>query len=180
MSNQKYNNHSIAVREFTEARLGRPVPNAPTKLSVAAVRKYLGLCMSEMVELARTVTDSNADALEMVRSCLGMDAAKVEPTFANDIDIVGSQADAMVDLEYYSRDIACEHGINLDNVFDAVHDANMLKKFPDGTFHTDEIAPGVFKVIKPPGWVQLGVPNIDLVMEQDTSQGSWSDRPQNQ
>lgn len=169
----KYPHHSEAVREFTEARLGRSVPATPVVLSKNAVRKYLGLCMSEMVELARTVTDSNAEALELVRSCLGMDAARIEPTFNTEVEIIASQADAMVDLEYYSRDIANEHGINLDTVFDEVHDANMLKKFPDGTFHTAEISPGIFKVIKPPGWIELGVPDVDKVIIGAMSDGSW-------
>ncbi len=172
----KYPHHSEAVREFTEARLNRQVPNMPHALSEKSVRKYIGLCMSELTELARTVTDSNADALQLVRECLGMDPAKVEHTFPSEKDVIAAQADAMVDLEYYSRDIANEHGMNLDLVFDEVHDANMLKKFPDGTFHVDEIAPGIFKVIKPPGWMDLGVPNVDKIVEHSTNYGSWPDR----
>lgn len=172
----KYPHHSEAVREFTEARLNQHVSSIPKPLSESAVRKYIGLCMSELTELARTVTPSNIAALELVRSCLGMDPAKVEHTFPTQIDLIAAQADAMVDLEYYSRDIANEHGINLDYVFDEVHDANMLKKFPDGKFHTDEIAPGIFKVIKPPGWMDLGVPHVEDVIKQNIEIGSWPDR----
>lgn len=169
----KYPHHSEAVRDFTEARLGRPVPNEPRALSETSIRKYIGLCMSELVEMARTVTTSNTAAHQLVKECLGMDPPKIEHEFPTDVDVIAAQADAAVDLEYYSRDIFNEHGINLDSVFDEVHDANMLKKFPDGTFHTQELAPGIFKVIKPPGWMDLGVPDINGVIATAMVNGSW-------
>jgi len=175
----KYPHHSESVREFTEARLNCQVASTPKPLNETSVRKYIGLCMSELTELARTVTNSNAEALQLVRDCLGMDPAKIEHTFPTEVDVMAAQADAMVDLEYYSRDIAGEHGLNLDTVFDEVHDANMLKKFPDGTFHTDQIAPGIFKVVKPPGWIELGVPHVDHVIGNAQKNGSWPDRPLN-
>lgn len=135
-----------------------------------AVRKYIGLCISELRELARTVTSSNEDAHKLVSECLGMDPAKIEHEFPTEEILIAAQADAMVDLEYYSRDIAGEHGINLDFVFDEVHDANMRKKFPDGEFHTEEVAEGIRKVIKPPGWVG---PNVEKVVREMNAKGSF-------
>ncbi len=173
MSVYKYPHHSEAVREFTEARLGGAVPNTPKPLDMTAVRKYIGLCMSELTELARTVTTSNAEAHQLVKDCLGMDPPKIEHQFATEVDVMAAQADAAVDLEYYSRDIFNEHGMNLDKVFDEVHDANMLKKFPDGTFHTEMLRPGIYKVIKPPGWIELGVPDVEGVIATAIVDGSW-------
>lgn len=171
MSNAKYRypHHSEAVAEFTTARLGHSIPNKPTPLNEQSVRKYIGLCISELRELARTVTDSNAEAHQLVTECLGMDPAKIEHTFPNEVTLLSAQMDAIVDLEYYSRDISNQHGFNLDLVFDEVHDANMRKKFPDGTFHTEEVAPGIRKVIKPPGWVG---PDVDKVVSDMLENGN--------
>ncbi len=50
-------------------------------------------------------------------------------------------------------------GINTDafqSAFSIVHDANMAKRFPDGTFHRDSIG----KIIKPPGWVEADLTYI--------------------
>lgn len=170
----EFPNHSLAVKEFTTARLNKECPDTPQLLSETAVRKYIGLCMSELVELARTVTNSNMEALEFTKQCLGMDPSKIEPIYTCDLDRIADQADAMVDLEYYSHDIANEHGLNLDLVFTEVHKANMLKKFDDGKFHTEEIAPGIYKVIKPAGWLALGVPDIKKVIQLCNTEGSWN------
>jgi len=167
-----YPNHSMAVGDFTVARLGKDLPTKPRPLDKKTVEKYIGLCTSELVELARTVTSSNTEATEFVRSCVGMDPSSEEPVFVDEIDVISAQADAACDLEYYSRDIFNEHGINLDFVFDEVHNANMLKKFPDGTFHTIEVAPGVRKVQKPPTWHKLNVPNVRSCIEQMLTDGS--------
>lgn len=169
----RYPHHSEAVAEFTAARLGHSVPNTPKPLNETTVRKYIGLCVSELRELARTVTNSNAEAHQLVTECLGMDPAKIEHTFPDEVSLIAAQGDAMCDLDYYSRDVANEAGINLDLVFDEVHDANMRKKFPDGTFHTEEVVGAgghpIRKVIKPPGWVG---PDVDSVVRRMQTEGS--------
>jgi predicted HAD superfamily Cof-like phosphohydrolase len=168
----RYPHHSEAVAQFTAARLGHPVPNQPRPMDETAVRKYIGLCVSELRELARTVTTSNAEAHKLVVECLGMDPAKIEHTFPDEVSLISSQIDSIVDLDYYSRDIANEHGFNVDWVFDEVHDANMRKKFPDGTFHTETIVGSngnMRKVIKPPGWVG---PDVDSVVRRMQTEGS--------
>lgn len=169
----RYPHHSKAVAEFTEARLGHPVPKVPRHFNETTVRKYIGLCVSELRELARTVTNSNKEAHQLVLECMEMDPAKIEHTFPDEVSLISAQVDSIVDLEYYSRDICCEHGLNLDLVFDEVHDANMRKKFPDGTFHTEQIVGAgghhIRKVIKPPGWVG---PDIDSVVRRMQTEGS--------
>lgn len=170
----KYPHHSEAVAEFTAARLGNPVPNTPKPLDELTVRKYIGLCISELRELARTVTNSNEEAHLLVKECLSMDPSQVEHTFQTNVELIAAQMDAMVDLEYYSRDIAAEHGMNLDLVFDEVHDANMRKKFPDGLFRTIAVIGAnnhsIRKVIKPPGWVGPNIENLVVDMQKNGSQ----------
>lgn len=55
------------------------------------------------------------------------------------------------------------YGFPIDAVFDEVHQANMSKTFPDGTFHLIEVAPGIKKVGKPPGFHP---PNVRAVIEK--------------
>jgi predicted HAD superfamily Cof-like phosphohydrolase len=166
------------VSEFTTLRLnaGKPkdefvhLPTKPTLLTKQEVRKFIGLCASEMVELARTVTESNAEATEFVKDCVGMDPSATEPVFNDDIDRLSEQIDAVTDLYIYSADMSSGHGFNLDKVFPEVHAANMSKTFPDGTFHLKEIAPGIFKVAKPPNFTP---PNVRKVVEDMLKNGSW-------
>ena len=166
------------VSEFTTLRLNAgksnddtvSLPNKPIMLTKQEVRKFIGLCASEMVELARTVTDSNSDATEFVKECVGMDPSANEPVFKDDIDIIAEQIDSIVDLYIYSADISSGHGFNLDKAFPEIHEANMSKTFPDGTFHLTEIEPGIFKVAKPPSFKS---PNVRKVVEDMIENGSW-------
>jgi len=159
------------VSEFTALRLNAgktkeefvQLPTKPTLLSEKDVRKFIGLCTSELIELARTVTNSNAEATEFVRNCVGMDPSANEPVFKDDIDLLSEQIDSVVDLNYYSHDLSAGHGFPIDEAFAEVQRANMSKIFPDGTFHLKEVAPGIFKVEKPPSWTP---PDIRSVVEK--------------
>ena len=58
------------------------------------------------------------------------------------------QADAMIDVMYFALGTLVEMGIEPDNLFDIVQEANMNKLWPDGKPHYN--ADG--KTIKPNGW----------------------------
>ena len=166
------------VAEFTQLRLNAgkardefvPLPNKPRAMTKLEVKKFIGLCSSELVELARTVTSSNAEALEFTKECIGMDPSAHEPVMKDEIDVIADQVDSIVDMFIYSADISSEKGFNLDKVFAEVHRANMSKTFPDGTFHLVEISPGIFKVAKPPNFQP---PNVRKVVEDMIENGSW-------
>lgn len=68
-------------------------------------------------------------------------------TAVEEKDIV-EQADAMIDLIYFALGTLVEMGIEPDNLFSIVQDANMSKVWPDGKVHNR--ADG--KTIKPPTW----------------------------
>ena len=68
------------------------------------------------------------------------------------------QADAVVDIEYYLKDVTSRNAINTDAIFDIVHQANMNKRQLDGTFMLR--ADG--KVMKPDTWVS---PEEDKIKE---------------
>ena len=146
------------VSEFTLLRLNAgknsddfvPLPTKPTTLTKLEVQKFIGLCASELVELARTVTGSNAEALEFTKKCIGMDPSSNEPEFKDEIDVIAEQCDSVIDICYYAMDISASHGFPIDKAFAEVQRANMSKTFENGSFHLKEISPGIFKVAKPP------------------------------
>ena len=65
---------------------------------------------------------------------------------------VDEQADALVDAIYYLLDSAVRHGINLDPIFDIVHQANMNKIVNGKVLRRED-----GKILKPPGWQDPGV-----------------------
>lgn len=61
---------------------------------------------------------------------------------------VTEQADALVDAIYYICDCAVRNGINLDPLFDIVHNANMQKVVNGKVIRREEDG----KILKPKGW----------------------------
>ena len=64
-------------------------------------------------------------------------------------DNIYEQADAMIDLMYFALGTMVEMGLEADELFDIVQQANMAKLWPDGKPHYN---PKDGKVIKPEGW----------------------------
>jgi predicted HAD superfamily Cof-like phosphohydrolase len=78
------------------------------------------------------------------------------------------QADALVDVYYYSQNAACKVGVNLSSVFRLVHGANMAKRDPTtGKFIKREDG----KIIKPQGWV---APDVEEELMRQEKEGSWT------
>ncbi len=64
-------------------------------------------------------------------------------------DDIYEQADAMIDLIYFALGTMVEMGLEPDELFEIVQQANMAKLWPDGKPH---YTPKDGKVIKPEGW----------------------------
>ncbi len=64
-------------------------------------------------------------------------------------DDIYEQADAMIDLIYFALGTMVEMGLEVDELFEIVQNANMSKLWPDGKPHYN---PKDGKVIKPDGW----------------------------
>lgn len=62
---------------------------------------------------------------------------------------ITEQADAMVDLMYFTLGMFVEMGIDAEPLFEIVHNANMQKLWPDGKPRFRE---NDGKVVKPPTW----------------------------
>ena len=61
---------------------------------------------------------------------------------------------------------AAKKGVNLSSVFDVVHDANMAKKWEDGTFHKREDG----KILKPETW---SPPDVQKEIARQFKEGSF-------
>ena len=64
-------------------------------------------------------------------------------------DNIYEQADAMIDLMYFALGTMVEMGLEADELFEIVQQANMAKLWPDGKPHYN---PKDGKVIKPDTW----------------------------
>lgn len=123
------------------------------------------MCFSELVELLQTEYTKD-EIHNIVLKSITKDFSEDYTIPNNFTEKLADQADACVDCWYYALNAFCKKGINLSKVFDKVHQANMDKKFPDGTFHRRDDG----KIIKPDGWTP---PNILKCIEDQIEHGAW-------
>lgn len=151
--------NSEKVREFAETATkshlpdGSFLPSLPTTaipMNVESVGNIVKMVLDECVELLVTVTSSEDERKKILEDIIkNINYRKdLEIDNKNTETIVEAQIDAFVDIEYYIKDRAGRHGMNIDKVFDLVHEANMNKRLPNGEFLMREDG----KVLKPSGW----------------------------
>lgn len=71
------------------------------------------------------------------------------------------QADAMIDTIYFALGTLVEMGIEPDELFSIVQNANMSKLWSDGKPHYNEMG----KVIKPEGWEDPHKKLVDVIQK---------------
>ena len=137
------------VRDFT-IQAGQHVTDKPTKLDKEEVRFLLRMCLSEMQELALTVTDSVEESVEMLNDCMKTIDKSAHEQLTTDTQVIAAQADAVVDSWYYSCNAFAKKSVDISSVFDTVHEANMAKRDPK-TMKFNKREDG--KILKPEGWM---------------------------
>jgi predicted HAD superfamily Cof-like phosphohydrolase len=149
--------HTELVKKFTEESMGVTLPTRPQPMEEKDVRFIVRMVLSEMLELCCTVTDNEHEAREMLIECVGgVDHPSKFPVKEPVENLIAEQYDAFVDAWYYMLNTSVKKGVDLDKLFHLVHEANMRKRWEDGTFHRR----GDGKVMKPQGWTEP-----DLVSE---------------
>lgn len=137
------------VNEFTQAT-GEVVPPYPQLMTRKEVEFMIRMVLSEMQELANTVTNSEKESVELLHKvCDEIDISTHKCADMSEVEKVAEQADALVDANYYMLNIAGRNGHNLSKVFDAVHQANM-NKIDKETGMCKKREDG--KILKPAGW----------------------------
>ena len=84
---------------------------------------------------------------------------------------VTEQADALVDAIYYICDFAVRNGINLDPLFDIVHNANMQKVVNGKVIRRED-----GKILKPEGW-EDPAPKLIKEMTRQAREGGFNNNP---
>jgi predicted HAD superfamily Cof-like phosphohydrolase len=156
------------VKDFTQAT-GTECPSAPKAMDAEATRFIIRMVMSELCELACTVTDTAAERDDLMQQALDTRDRCKNFDYKDDTHLIAAQFDALVDSWYYSLNTAAKHGVNMSSIFDIVHGANMAKRDPETKQFLRREADG--KIIKPVGWTS---PNIEAEIVRQTANGSWS------
>jgi predicted HAD superfamily Cof-like phosphohydrolase len=136
------------VRDFT-IQAGQQVTDAPTPMNKEETVFLLRMALSELQELALTVTDNVEESVDLLRECVNSIDRSHHEKLTTEDEIIAAQADSIVDLWYYGLNAFAKKSVNLSEIFDTVHNANMAKRDPKtGKF----IHRADGKIIKPEGW----------------------------
>lgn len=153
----------MIAQEFTMAA-GFDVPQYARPMDKDKVIWLSNMHVSEDMEFLYTVADPEEIYSIMIAAVDKQYAETLKKIAVGKLkkpespeEVVADQMDALIDIRYYSEDTAARHGMNLDPVMAAVHEANMKKILPDGTC----IKNGE-KVEKPPGWVAPDITSIAI------------------
>lgn len=166
MSNKS---NAVDVKEFTEGSSNKLCPKTPMPLDKQSVLFIIRMVISELDELACTVSNNDSDKETLMLSAFNTRDLCKNYKYDTELATVSAQADSMVDAWYYMLNIAAKHGMNLSKLFDVVHQANMDKRDPvSGKFIRRE-SDG--KVIKRDGWMP---PDIEGEMKKQYDNGSWN------
>ena len=156
------------VKEFTEGYLNIKCPDKPNPLSQSEVFFIIRMVMSELDELATTVTSNDEECKEFMFNALRKIDKCQNYEYNSEIELIGAQADSMVDAWYYMLNTASKHGINLSKLFNIVHQANMNKRDPKTHKFIRRESDG--KVVKPEGWMP---PDVEGEIMRQMEEGSW-------
>jgi predicted HAD superfamily Cof-like phosphohydrolase len=160
---------SEKVKEFTEGYTNQKCPDKPIAMTKDEVLWTIRMVMSEMDELAATVTSNDEECTALMQQALNTIDKCHNYEYNSEVKLIGAQADSMVDAEYYMHNIASKHGMNLSKLFDVIHAANMAKRDPTTKQFIRRESDG--KVIKPEGWQE---PDIDAEIRKQMEEGSWA------
>lgn len=147
------------VRDFT-IQAGQSVSSQPTAMSKDEVKFLLRMCLSELQELALTVTDSVDESVDLLKECIGSIDKSAHVKLENEDELIAAQADSIVDLWYYGLNAFAKKSVDLSEIFNVVHQSNMDKRDPvtKKFIHRSD-----GKIIKPADWKP---PNIESIIKK--------------
>ncbi len=146
------------VRQFTE-EAGQECTPEPTSMNYDEVKFLLRMCLSELQELALTVTGSVEESVDLLRQCVGTIDKSEHAKLETQDDVIAAQADSLVDLYYYGLNAFAKKSVDVSEIFDTVHTSNMAKRDPKTQkFLKREDG----KIIKPDEWT---APDITAIIK---------------
>ena len=168
-----YLSDAEAVREFT-MEAGQPTPEKPIPMSLEETTFIAKMILDETMELMATVLPP-AEAKAALKGMIDKSEDLPQETYAEAtaeeraVHQCADQADALVDIYYYSLNAAAKKGMNLSSVFKLVHGANMAKRDPATGHFIKRESDG--KIIKPAGWKP---PDVEAELKRQLAEGSWA------
>ena len=120
----------------------------------------------ELVEFIRAACEDEASfdrSIASLHQALDQAAEKVRTKHPAEQSLVG-QVDALIDTLYLTYGSFVLMGVDPEQIFEIVHQANMGKIFPDGKAHFD---PGTHKILKPDDWEEKFAPEPAIQKELD-------------
>lgn len=150
------------VQEFNRAA-DQPCPDTPRSMTKDEVSFIVKMMLDELMELMVTVEPNYKVAMiKMIGAARDLEYKPLEGD-----ELAAEQGDALVDSNYYALNAAAKCGIQLDKIFDAVHEANMAKRDTEtGKFKRREDG----KILKPEGWKSPNIVQVVKNMYPDRKQ----------
>lgn len=155
------------VMQFTKES-GCHVCEKPELMSNEETMFLIKMMLDEIMELGATVGSSNDVKNSMINMIKESKDIDIDYKNIPKNQLIGLQADALVDSYYYSLNASCKKGVNISKIFSLVHQANMNKK--------DKVS-GKFlkrsdgKIIKPQGWEE---PDITAEIDKQNKEGGFT------
>lgn len=115
------------VRDFT-LQAGQMCASEPTPMTRYEVVFLLRMCLSELQELALTVTDSVDESVQLLYDSLKTIDKSQHVKLDNPDELIAAQADSIVDLWYYGLNAFSKKSVDLSAIFNVVHESNMDKR----------------------------------------------------
>lgn len=115
------------VRDFT-IQAGQVCAPEPTPMTRDEVVFLLRMCLSELQELALTVTDSVDESVQLLYDSLKTIDKSQYVKLDDPNELIAAQADSIVDLWYYGLNAFSKKSVDLSAIFNVVHESNMDKR----------------------------------------------------
>ncbi|WP_249641498.1 MULTISPECIES: Cof-type HAD-IIB family hydrolase [unclassified Enterococcus] len=122
--------------------------------------------VEELVEFLYAASDNQPEVfesqIEKLHQAIDKAKRKVEQKQATVEDVLTDEADALIDLLYFTYGSFVLMGVDPHQIFEYVHEANMGKLWDDGKAHYDEVTG---KILKPDGWTEKFAPEAKIKSE---------------
>lgn len=154
MENLKGLNYAKSQTDEFHRVFGHPVADTPTLPDQVTVQNRVNYIVEELIEALGAVANDENELTSMVDSLVdAMSAAEKKQQQAGYLETDGEKlvalADAFTDINVFTSGTFTIMGVEPQQHFDIVMDANMAKLGPDGKPIYRE---GDGKIMKPEGW----------------------------
>ena len=139
-----------AVYNFTKLVNDNKLESDITPMSRDTVIFLTRMVISELDELLATVQHGSESRTEILYNCVNNRDYTRDVHYESYLEQAGYQADALVDYIYYTLNCASKSNLELNKLFQTVHQANMAKRDPTTFKFIKRESDG--KIMKPMGW----------------------------